>query len=703
MLLSHWTQRIQLLIQQSRSLRRRTARRRNRPEMLEPRVLLTVATSFEAGNGELNISSDAGDQIVVDVSAGEVTVNGTTTGVLASDVQRLDVDGGPDANLINLTAVTAASFPNLVLVDIDGNDGDDVISGSQMADDIDGNGGDDRISGQGGNDTLSGSAGSDQLLGSSGSDSISGGDGDDEIRGQGGSGDIISGGMGDDSLDGGAGTDRLAETGDVDFDLNDDLLTGMGTDAVAGVERAALTGGASANMIDASQFSGMTTISAGSGNDTVMGTSSRDVINGLDGDDDIDAGDGDDFISGGSGRDRLNGSGGNDRIRGQGGSGDSLTGGDGDDSLDGGTGTDRIIETGDVDFTLSDDALIGNGNDSITGVERAEISGGASGNLLDASLFTGTATLLGSTGSDTIRGGSGRDVIRGGDDADDIDSGDGDDDVDGETGDDSLRGGAGGDRIRGGGGDDVLRGGDDDDDLDGNDGNDLIDGDAGDDAETGGLLVDVDATYRATLTTAGSVEVGEIKFEQSLQGDAEVELEVEIQDVADGTYDIVIDGVTIGQITVTGGEGKLKFSSRPDDLDELALPAGLPVIAAGTSASITGVASGSFIAEQHTELTVPLTPVSGNGSGTFEFEQKAVDTFELKVRVRHLAPGSYALSIGGVEVGTIVVEADGRGELELETEGGIGDFPPEFTGITADTTVTVGSVLTASIVLAPGA
>jgi hypothetical protein len=58
--------------------------------------------------------------------------------------------------------------------------------------------------------------------------------------------------LGDDILDGGPGTDWLVETGDVNLTLTSTSLVGLGSDALLGLESAVLTGGASANSLDAS-------------------------------------------------------------------------------------------------------------------------------------------------------------------------------------------------------------------------------------------------------------------------------------------------------------------------------------------------------------------------------------------------------------------------------------------------------------------
>jgi fibronectin-binding autotransporter adhesin len=74
-------------------------------------------------------------------------------------------------------------------------------------------------------------------------------------------------------------------------------------------------------------------------------------------------------------------------------------------SYDGGLGTDSIVVTADTDFTLTN-ALLGLGafgNVTLTKVESATLTGGASDNLFNVVGWTGAAVLDGGTGTDTIQ------------------------------------------------------------------------------------------------------------------------------------------------------------------------------------------------------------------------------------------------------------------------------------------------------------
>ncbi len=119
------------------------------------------------------------------------------------------------------------------------------------------------------------------------------------------------------------------------------------------IQRAVIDGTDGVDLLDASQFNGSVVFRGGDGNDTLIG---------------------------GSGIDTLNGGPDDDRI----------TGNAGADTLEGGIGTDTLIESRDVNFTLTNTALsTGVESDVIASFEVAELTGGVSNNTLDASAFTG--------------------------------------------------------------------------------------------------------------------------------------------------------------------------------------------------------------------------------------------------------------------------------------------------------------------------
>lgn len=173
-------------------------------------------------------------------------------------------------------------------------------------------------------------------------------------------------------------------------------------------------------------------------------------------------GDGNDTVTSGHGDDSIDGGFGNDSIDGGGGK-DSINAGRGDDVIVhafashsaseglamvlGGRGNDTI------DFTINSaklfDAKINlNGvTAQLNGIEQATLSGGAGGNALDASNFSGNVTLFGMAGNDTLSGGAGNDVLLGGDGSDSVFGFGGSDQLSGGLGDDAIFGGTGKDAL----------------------------------------------------------------------------------------------------------------------------------------------------------------------------------------------------------------------------------------------------------------
>lgn len=126
-----------------------------------------------------------------------------------------------------------------------GEGGNDVMTGNRGRDKLYGGDGDDKLSGRQGNDKLYGDTGEDTLLGNQGKDKLWGGAGDDHLNGNSGN-DTLNGEDGADQLRGGGGADRLYG-GSGDDTLyggkgNDVLFGGAGSDvfiltSTAGVER----------------------------------------------------------------------------------------------------------------------------------------------------------------------------------------------------------------------------------------------------------------------------------------------------------------------------------------------------------------------------------------------------------------------------------------------------------------------------------
>ncbi|MCC3525125.1 MULTISPECIES: DUF4347 domain-containing protein [unclassified Microcoleus] len=143
---------------------------------------------------------------------------------------------------------------------INGTNGDDILTGTTGNDVINGRQGNDLLDGGLGDDTLYGGKGSDTLLGASGNDVLFGGRGADILNGDDGN-DILFGGKGDDLLTGGLGNDTLTGGKGVDKFL---ISTNSGTDTITdfefGKDFLVLGNGLTFSQLAISQDSGLTLI-----------------------------------------------------------------------------------------------------------------------------------------------------------------------------------------------------------------------------------------------------------------------------------------------------------------------------------------------------------------------------------------------------------------------------------------------------------
>ena len=451
------------------------------------------------------------------------------------------LNGGIDADTIlggagDVDQIDPGPGPNNV---VDGGPGFDLIRSASGPDNLDGGPDEDRIEAIGGPHTLSattlsGPAGPDVLAnfefatleGSGAADTIDAeafpgevdiraGGGPDILRG-GPLDDFLGPGTGNDQLFGNGGTDTLEETGlQGDVTLTNAQMTQTTpaeVDQLNSVESAAVSGGANPLKLDASGFSGDTSIQ---------------------GSDDADE------LRGGSGPDRIGGGLGDDDLFGQGGD-DNVAGEQDDDTMSGGPGFDTVSSGGAGGSSVLGQTVMSGSNvgfDTFAAdFEAGELEGDQNGNTLDGSGFGGPVRLFGFEGIDTLLGGSADDTLVGGLDNDTMNGGAGagdtvredefgsfvlrNDQLSGATGTDALTGiergaldgsdGAdtidasafsGGVTFRGFSGDDVLVGGAAADTLNGGLGTDTLTGGASLDSFLCGGAPDVltDATFEETF------------------------------------------------------------------------------------------------------------------------------------------------------------------------------------------------------------
>jgi 2',3'-cyclic-nucleotide 2'-phosphodiesterase (5'-nucleotidase family)/Ca2+-binding RTX toxin-like protein len=239
-----------------------------------------------------------------------------------------------------------------------------------------------RIDGQAGDDTLTGGLGDDVIIGGRGNDVMNGGAGNDTFR--------IGRSEGVDAIDGGAGVDTIQAT------TPNAVMT---FSSIANVEvissgifsSAVIRGTSAANSFD---FSGATLIGIG----VIQGMSGADVIIGSAGDDVIDGGTGADTLSGGNGDDTFLAVRSNDP-----------------DSYDGGAGTDKILAIANG-AQIRIRSITGVEEISSNGYSGVSVGGTTGADVLNFSgiTLTGIASINGLSGDDRIVGTAGDDVISGG-------------------------------------------------------------------------------------------------------------------------------------------------------------------------------------------------------------------------------------------------------------------------------------------------
>ncbi len=246
--------------------------------------------------------------------------------------------------------------------------------------------------------SIRGGIGSDQLIGGSSSDLLEGGDGNDTLNGGDGL-DTLIGGTGNDALIGGAAADCVIESRDADMTLSDSSLSFGGAleDTLQGIEKAWLTGGDSANVLDAATFTGSTKLIGGNGDDKLIGGSSTDSL---------DGGAGQDWLIGGLGVDSLLGGSGNDVLEDAPSSGVFNGGAD--------ANTLRVIGS----FVMTTTTMAGITNiETVIGIGTSDSLTGTPGNDVFQLLSPGLVKLNGLilVGFETITGGAGSDQVQGSD------------------------------------------------------------------------------------------------------------------------------------------------------------------------------------------------------------------------------------------------------------------------------------------------
>lgn len=382
-----------------------------------------------SGTGPVVIGCKDGD--VVDLSGKAFPIDAQ-----CADVGNFEVHGTTGKDVIDLSAVSTATFPSLTRVTIQGGLGDDTLIGDQgvttFNQDIKGDPIEDA-----GNDTFVGNKGNDVIRGGSGDDVVTwnNGDGTDDVFGEAGADtQVVNGAPAGDAF-------RLAPAdGGLLFERTNLGLFQLRLDAVETVD---MRGGDGDDVIDASA------VPAGAANVKVDGGEGADRIAGSQGPDTLRGGGGGDDITANKGADAMIGDAGDDTFR--------WLNGDGSDTIDGGAGADATVVTGAPDaadtFTITGaapGATFARTNLvpftlALSATERLSVDGLGGDDSVVATPNTGLASLL----ALTLLGGEGNDDLTGAEGDDRISGGAGNDRLDGRGGSDHLTGEAGADTLIG--------------------------------------------------------------------------------------------------------------------------------------------------------------------------------------------------------------------------------------------------------------
>jgi Ca2+-binding RTX toxin-like protein len=249
-------------------------------------LVVTSGSVIPAISGIVFTGNSGEDTLVVTENTDfTLTASSLTTGaggvVSFTSVEQAQLTGGNSGNVFDAhlftgkTTLDGANGDDTMI----GGGGDDVLQGKQGKDFLDGRGGNDQLFSSNSGTTLLGGDGDDSLFGGNSRDILDGGAGNDQLFGGNGQDDLfggadndtLDGGNGNDLIDGGQGTDRVVGSANVSWTLTETSLTGEGTDVLASVEQAQLTGGGGNNTINASTFHGATTLQGGGGIDTLIG------------------------------------------------------------------------------------------------------------------------------------------------------------------------------------------------------------------------------------------------------------------------------------------------------------------------------------------------------------------------------------------------------------------------------------------------
>jgi hypothetical protein len=173
------------------------------------------------------------------------------------------------------------------------------------------------------------------------------------------------------------------------------------------------------------------------------------------------------------------------------------------------------------------------------------------------------------------------------------------------------------------------------------------------------------------------------KGKATLGQDGEVEFEVEIESVPDGSYPLLVGGLQVGTLQAAGGKASLHYSSSPEPgqpLLDFVVKGKVVSVTNGSDAILSVVfpmtaqaALDKFKPEvhdaAHIKVNLVSTGVDLDATGLLDWKHKSShDT--LVISVSDLAPGTYDLLVNGAPIDDAIVikKQDGNAKLTFDTK-----------------------------------
>lgn len=189
------------------------------------------------------------------------------------------------------------------------------------------------------------------------------------------------------------------------------------------------------------------------------------------------------------------------------------------------------------------------------------------------------------------------------------------------------------------------------------------------------------------LTAQPSAGAGSGNSRLRIRDDCRRDFDVEIEDVPTGDYDLFVDDILRGMITVVdlgGGviEGELEFTTRPDEVGELFLdfdPAGALIeVKQGSTLFFSGTQGqaqpgGGTTACTPSEVELPLrnTGTIANAKGKARLRVRDDCDEDFRVEIEDVPTGDYDILVDGVHRGTITTAEIGSeivGQIEFDSD-----------------------------------